>query len=326
MRQAPYSVMDEKKVRVIIDTDTGCEADDHFAIVQALLTPKFDVRAICPEHYGLRFGAHSQEDSFHEVKKIVALMGMEDSVRVCHGCDPFDTENSFQPSEASDFIVAEALRDDDRPLYIIMLGAVTNVAAAFLQEPSIAGRVLLIGGRIPNGSWYFNSCNDHFAYNVLLDSAAEWWTVDMPEGVGFQASFMQLYRELSPLGDLGAYLYARVLWAGKELTHRIAADAQAGRMGSGMSKAAFAAFLPAGETWAFWDCASVGLAMYDHMEHYHMKPAPRLLDASGKTLERPDNPRKLRSYYLLDSELIMQDLFAKLHYYFDAASEGSALA
>ena len=38
---------DDKQIRVIIDTDADCEADDPFAIAQALLTPKFMVKAIC---------------------------------------------------------------------------------------------------------------------------------------------------------------------------------------------------------------------------------------------------------------------------------------
>ena len=35
-----YTVPHNKQIRVIIDTDAACEADDPFAIVQALLSPK----------------------------------------------------------------------------------------------------------------------------------------------------------------------------------------------------------------------------------------------------------------------------------------------
>lgn len=41
-----YKVSEDKKVRVIIDTDAACEADDPFAIAHALMCQKFDVRAI----------------------------------------------------------------------------------------------------------------------------------------------------------------------------------------------------------------------------------------------------------------------------------------
>ena len=37
-----FPVPEEKMVRVITDTDLCNEADDPFAVVQALLSPKFD--------------------------------------------------------------------------------------------------------------------------------------------------------------------------------------------------------------------------------------------------------------------------------------------
>ena len=41
----------EKKIRVIIDTDAACEADDPFAIAQALMSPKLIVKGILAEHF-----------------------------------------------------------------------------------------------------------------------------------------------------------------------------------------------------------------------------------------------------------------------------------
>ena len=38
MRSFPYPIPEEKKVRVILDTDCACEADDPYAIVHALLS------------------------------------------------------------------------------------------------------------------------------------------------------------------------------------------------------------------------------------------------------------------------------------------------
>ena len=39
-------IPEEKKIRVIIDTDAACEADDPYAIVQSLLSPKLIVKGI----------------------------------------------------------------------------------------------------------------------------------------------------------------------------------------------------------------------------------------------------------------------------------------
>ena len=46
MRSFSYPIPEEKKVRVILDTDCACEADDPYAIVHALLSPKISVTGI----------------------------------------------------------------------------------------------------------------------------------------------------------------------------------------------------------------------------------------------------------------------------------------
>ncbi len=47
-----FDVLNKKKVRVILDTDAACEADDPFAIVHALMSPKLVVKAIFAEQFG----------------------------------------------------------------------------------------------------------------------------------------------------------------------------------------------------------------------------------------------------------------------------------
>ena len=320
LKKAPYTIHPSKQIRLIIDTDAGCEADDQFAIAQALMTPKFDVRGICAEHFTDRFEANSEQLSYQEIVNVVTRMELRGSVPICHGSARMTAEGVFEKSEASELIVREALREDPRPLYIVLLGAVTNVAAAFLTDPAVQDRVLLVGGMYPNGTWNFNSCNDHIAYNVLLDSRAEWWTFDLSMGIGMQASIMHLYNAVSPCGEIGAYLYERTLYAVSTLTDRIADDRAAKRMGCDVSEAAFAAFMPTGENWSFWDCAVVGIAMYDHMDAYVMKPAPLLLDEAGLTRHRPEHPHLLRCYQAVDSAMILEDFYAKLRYYFGDAS------
>lgn len=41
-----YKVPENKKMRVIIDTDAACEADDQYAIVHALMTQKFIIKCL----------------------------------------------------------------------------------------------------------------------------------------------------------------------------------------------------------------------------------------------------------------------------------------
>ena len=46
-----FDVTESKKIRVVIDSDTSCEADDPFAIAYALMSPKLSVKAIVAEHF-----------------------------------------------------------------------------------------------------------------------------------------------------------------------------------------------------------------------------------------------------------------------------------
>lgn len=46
-----FDIPDYKKIRVIIDTDAACEADDPFAISHALMCRKLIVKGITAEHF-----------------------------------------------------------------------------------------------------------------------------------------------------------------------------------------------------------------------------------------------------------------------------------
>ena len=47
-----FGIPDEKKSRVILDTDAKNEVDDQFAIVQAVLSESMDIRALIAAHFG----------------------------------------------------------------------------------------------------------------------------------------------------------------------------------------------------------------------------------------------------------------------------------
>jgi purine nucleosidase len=140
-----YARRPERQVRVIVDTDAACEADDQFAIVHALLTPKLDVRGITAAHFGEMFGpsAAGQDSSFAEAVHIVSLVGSE--VRVVRGAyRAIPDDVTPVDSEAARFIVDEAMRSDERPLFVLNQGPLTNLASAVLMEPSIASRLTAV--------------------------------------------------------------------------------------------------------------------------------------------------------------------------------------
>ena len=60
-----FPVPQEKQVRLITDTDAKNEADDQFAVVQALLSPKMDNVGLIAAHFGIDRVADAMEASYH---------------------------------------------------------------------------------------------------------------------------------------------------------------------------------------------------------------------------------------------------------------------
>lgn len=117
-----FDIPDYKKIRVIVDTDAACEADDPFAIVHALLSPKLIVKGVVAEHFGV---AHSMEDSLREIETIkMAMAGDFHSYRGQTG--PLSEDTAV--SAGVDMIIREALSDSPYPLFVLCQGAITNVA------------------------------------------------------------------------------------------------------------------------------------------------------------------------------------------------------
>ena len=63
-----FDVPHYKKLRVIIDTDAACEADNPFAIAPALMSPKLMVKGILAEHF---VAEGSVQKSYDEVCTIL---------------------------------------------------------------------------------------------------------------------------------------------------------------------------------------------------------------------------------------------------------------
>jgi hypothetical protein len=296
------------------------------------MTPKFDVVAVTASHSGTNVGrntvAQTLESNYQEVLNILNLMGLNEQIKALRGCtECLPNENTFVGSEASHFIVDEAMRDDSRPLFIVCQGAITNVADAFLIESQIADKIIVIwigGASYPEGGFESNACNDLVAANVIMDSTIELWQVPSNVYSSIKVSFATLYERVLPYGEIGKYLVENTVRVSKG--HIELVDYYMSRRDTGQSKGALAASFPGGESWQLGDSPGVGLLLTDHAGHYKTVGAPRFdygipgnsifnLNA-GLYLERADNLRKIRVYDYVDSHFILDDFFAKIKYYF----------
>ncbi len=172
------------KPRVLVSTDIGgTDADDNQSMAHLLMfNDRFDLEGLVSSP---SFGNGSKE----EILRMIDLYALDypklrahcprllvpDSLRrLCkqgrRGGAPwqgFDT-----PTEGSQWIVTCAQRKSERPLWILVWGALEDVAQALHDAPDIAGkiRVYWIGG--PNKKW---GCN---AYAYIASNFPELWMIE----------------------------------------------------------------------------------------------------------------------------------------------------
>lgn len=138
------------RVRIVLDTDTYNEVDDQFALVYALLSPeRLAVEAIyaAPFHNSRSSGpADGMERSYAEILRLLDKLGRSADGWVFKGSTAYLADSRTpQPSAAAADLVARALASPPGdPLYVVAIGAITNVASAILMEPQIVERIVVV--------------------------------------------------------------------------------------------------------------------------------------------------------------------------------------
>ena len=159
------------------------------------------------------------EKSFNEIMNILDLMGEEELKKnVYKGADGFlESESSPKISEASMHLAELANKhSSENPLYVIAIGAITNVASAILLNPSIVEKMVVIwlGGhsRDYKDTDEFNMMHDMAATKVVFGSGVP--IVQLPcYGVvsNFSISLPELEYWLRGKNPLCDYLVERTI-------------------------------------------------------------------------------------------------------------------
>jgi len=165
------------KIKVVIDTDTYNEIDDQFAIAYAMLSPEqLDVQAIyAAPFYNNRSSspADGMQKSYEEILRLLDKLGEKHDF-VYRGSEGFlQSYDKPYESEAAKDLVKRAMASEG-PLYVLAIGAPTNVASAILMKPEIINKIVVVwlGGKGSN--WHtakeFNLQQDLLASKLLFNS------------------------------------------------------------------------------------------------------------------------------------------------------------
>ena len=287
-----FDIPDYKKIRIILDTDAACEADDPFAIVHALLSPKLLVQGIVAEHFNEE---GSMQRSYEEIMTILHAMEME--VPVFKG-QPGKMAEDEVPSEAVEFIRNEALREDTHPLYVLCQGAITNVALALKLYPEIKDkiRVIWIGthGEAPRKAPFreFNAGNDLEAANLVLTSGVDLWLVPSLVYGTIHIGIAEIERRIKPCGAIGEHLYQQLI------------DYNMGP---------FAGWTQ-GESWSLGDSPAIALAINPACGKFKEIPAPVVAEDTSSEVD--ESRPIIRVYTEIDARYILEDMIAKLELHY----------
>ena len=281
---------------VIIDTDTWNEIDDQFAIIHALMSPEMNIETIQAAgfHAAVRNTKnfeHGMELSYEEIQRVLELSPVRYDGPVLHGSRQTMTANGGEPvpSEAADNIISRAMQGRDRTLYVLALGALTNVASAILLEPRIRERVCVVAlGGWPHHAADFRDFNfrqDLRAAQAVFDSG-----VALVQVTGFGVSELlsttrwEMMQHVKGRGAIGDHLF------------QIYEDFVDDYPGHGKP---------------IWDIAPVAWLLNSGWFRTHVQAAPILSDDLRYIPQATRHPMRIVDW--LDRSAIFSDFFEKLH-------------
>ena len=165
-------------IDVVLDTDAYNEIDDQFAITYLLsCKEKLNTKALyaAPFHNSNSVSAaDGMEKSYDEILKLLDFMGEK--------CDVYRGSDRYLPDEKTP-VISDAAKDlaaraknysPENPLYVVAIGAITNVASAILLNPEIAENcvVVWLGGHALHFTHTreFNMKQDIAAARVVMGS------------------------------------------------------------------------------------------------------------------------------------------------------------
>ncbi|MBE6610493.1 MAG: nucleoside hydrolase [Ruminococcaceae bacterium] len=172
---------------IILDTDTYNEIDDQFAVAWAVIEngKRLNLLSInaAPFYNNRSSGPKDgMEKSYEEISRLMGLI--EESgfdLKVAPKDIPvYKGSEAYLPSRTEPVIsdaaknIVDTVKASDTPVYVVAIGAITNVASAILMDPSIVNNmaVIWLGGHAwhHSHSMEFNMRQDVPAAQVVLDS------------------------------------------------------------------------------------------------------------------------------------------------------------
>jgi purine nucleosidase len=200
-----------QRLRVVIDSDAKNEIDDQWALALAILSPeRFRIEGFVGANFdNQRGGPGGVARSVREIETVLEKADMAGRWPVLPGSHPMQYQFEPSRSEGVEFIIERALAGSpENPLWVVGLGAATDMASALLLEPRIVDRVIAfwhLRTRWPEKCYNFNVFGDVRAARLLFHSPLSFVLFDT--GTYLRCPMEESERFVRPHGELGRYLH-----------------------------------------------------------------------------------------------------------------------
>ncbi len=285
-------------IDVVLDTDAYNEIDDQFAISYMLKSKeKLNTKAIYAAPF---FNKNSEgpkdgmEKSYNEIIKLLTLL--RENTDVLKGSEQYlDNENTPVISPAA-YDLAKRVEhySPEKPLYVVAIGAITNIASAILLNPKVADNTVVVwlGGHALHyhNTKEFNMYQDIAAARVVIQSGVPF--VQLPcRGVvsSFTISKPELEYWLKGKNEICNYLAENTI---KE-----------------------AEIYANGTPWTrvIWDVTAVGWLLDDSGNFMESRIIPASLPTYDYFYATNYNGYPMRYVYNINRDALMTDLLTKLN-------------
>ena len=289
-----YEQILSNKLGTVIDGENVSWGGSYHDWVRRLLIEGQDpakVKFISPEE--------GMENSYQEIIKIVSLLKEDYRGEILYGAPQF-LESLEKPirSDSVDHLIERALADDERPLYIVALAALTNIASAIMLEPKIKEKIVVVWtAAYPSRSPLSNRAS----MNLVQDTLASQFLFDcgVPHvylpgfyiGAQLSLSLPDVELWVKGKGEIGDYLYDlyinNPIYAQRGIREHF------------------------GRTWIAWDLINIAWLLNPEWVPTQLFQSPKLDDKLCWVHE--SNQHLMREAVGINRDAIFRDFFRKLN-------------